>query len=313
MGVLNDKRCKNLMNDPSSDHNLSFLYIQTFILDKQKTNDTFFIGRLSGNEPNLCGKILSGQSITQHSYLLQNMLFGAGIQFKTKEDIKQYVKKYNQSVANCDLLGVWDGVMYTQAKEYYEFIEKTLQPGLEKKKICAHALEPYYFMDLPEYRFNEVFKNKRILIITSHEQTTNKQIDNIENIFISKSIFDKETTKFHVYKPPQQNGGNHDGQSWLVHFDIMKRELSELIREFDFDIALVSCGGFGMPVCDFIFSDLKKSVIYAGGSLQLWFGIMGSRWKNSPEISKHVNAYWRWPVEEDKPKRPELCEGNCYW
>ena len=64
---------------------------------------------------------------------------------------------------------------------------------------------------------------------------------------------------------------------------------------------------------DYIFSDLKTSAIYIGGSLQLFFGIMGGRWKNSPKIIEHVNNYWTYPLDEDKPKNPQLCEGNCYW
>ena len=37
----------------------SFLYLQNFILEKMKIDEPFFIGRLSGNECNLCGKVLT--------------------------------------------------------------------------------------------------------------------------------------------------------------------------------------------------------------------------------------------------------------
>ena len=60
-------------------------------------------------------------------------------------------------------------------------------------------------------------------------------------------------------------------------------------KTFDFDIAMVSCGGFGMILSDYIFSQLGKSVIYVGGCLQLFFGINGNRWKNHDKISKMIN------------------------
>ena len=288
----------------------SFLLMQDFILEKQQKNEPFFIGRLSGNEPSLCGKILSNQPLQNYTYLINNMLFVAGILFTHIDHYKQYVKLYTRSVSRCDLLGIWSESMYSQAKEYYGFIEK-VYPNL--KKICAQGLEPFYYMTNSQYCFDNIFKNKKVLIITSHEKTTNQQISNMQHIFQPNKIF-HETTKFYVYKPSQQNGGNHDNNPWTYHFEKMKEDLKNIKEQtFDFDIALVSCGGFGMLISDFIFSDLKTSAIYVGGSLQLFFGIMGSRWKNSPQIIEHVNNYWTHPLDEDKPKNPQLCEGSCYW
>ena len=97
----------------------------------------------------------------------------------------------------------------------------------------------------------------------------------------------------------------------------MKKELSELSQTFDFDIALVSCGGFGMILSDYIYSKMKKSVLYVGGGLQLYFGIKGNRWNSHPIISKLFNDKWTNVLEEDKPptlaKNPRLCENSCYW
>jgi len=45
-----------------------------------------------------------------------------------------------------------------------------------KSEICAHALEPYYFMDDDQYQFYNIFNNKKVLIITSHCETTKNQL-----------------------------------------------------------------------------------------------------------------------------------------
>ena len=154
----------------------SFIELQNHILECQNNNTNFFIGRLSGNEPSMVGKILTGNKIPD--YLINNMLYVAGIKFNNTDDIKKYVNIYNKSISKSTLLAVWDVMMYKQAEEYYNFIDK-MYPNI--KQITAHSLEPYYFMDYDEYKFYELFKNKKILIISSHKNTVENQIKNINN------------------------------------------------------------------------------------------------------------------------------------
>ncbi len=288
----------------------SFIYLQNFMLDKDSKQEKFFIGRLSGNEPNLCGRLLSKRNIPNH--LFQEMLGTAGIQFLGNEDLKSYVKQYTESCKNSSLLSVWSGGMYEQAKYFYNFLDK-IAPN--QKRICAQALEPFYFMQEDEYKMNEYFMNKKVLIISSHKETIESQLSIHSEIF-DKSIF-HETTEFYVYKPPQQNGGNHDTNSWIYHYEIIKKDIFKICDEFNFDIALVSCGGFGMITSNFIYKELNKNVMYIGGGLQLYFGIKGNRWINHPIISKMMTDKWCSVKEEDKPKslskNPRLCENSCYW
>jgi len=283
-----------------------FLELQNHIMDYEKNNKKFFIGRLSGNETSLAGKILSKRELSP--ILFDNMLNVAGIRFNNHDDIKKYVYEYNDAISKSTLLGVWDGQMYKQAEEYYHFINK-LYPNI--KQICAHSLEPYYFMDHKDYKFDELFKNKKILIISSHNNTIKNQLPNIDKLF-TKNIFHKEVT-FKIYKPPQQNAGNNDNNSWIFHCEKMKEDLQNIKNEFDFDIALVSAGGFGMIITNFIFNKLDASVIYVGGSLQLFFGINGRRWINNKVIIDNQNKYWTNVLREDMPCNPLICENSCYW
>ena len=104
------------LEEPFSDKQKldSFLYLQKYILEQSDKNNIFFIGRLSGNEPNLCGRILSGMELSEK--LLFEMLTTAGIQFTSNDDLKQYVKEYHNACINCSILSVWSGSMYMQAK-----------------------------------------------------------------------------------------------------------------------------------------------------------------------------------------------------
>ena len=283
-----------------------FIILQNHILYYNLNNKKFFIGRLSGNENALISKVLLKQPFPQ--YLINNMLYGAGIKFNDINDILKYTDLYNKSVKATTLLGVWDCNMYKQAEVHLNYL---LQMYPYIKQIAAHALEPYYYMSSIEYKFNELFKNKKVLIISSHKKTIENQIVNLDKLY-KKTIFDKTTT-IQVYKPVQQNAGSNDEYSWLFHFNKMKEDIKKIKEDFDFDIALVSAGGFGMILCEFIYSELNSSVMYIGGALQLFFGINGGRWVNNETIKNAQNKYWMNVLKEDLPKNPKLCENSCYW
>lgn len=284
-----------------------FLRLQKFILDKQKDGKPFFIGRLSGNETRFAGDIITGNPVSPD--LFRNMLYGAGISFIETLEIELYIRLYDNAVSKCHMIGTWDGNMRLQAANYYNHL---VSEHSHIPQIAAQALEPYYYMDSSHYQFPKIFENKRVLIITSHYETVKEQLEKRATLF-NKPLF-ADSTQFYVYKPPQQNGGSHDGQSWIIHSDEMKNDLRNIKNnKFDFDIALVSCGGFGMIISEFLFSELKSSVMYVGGALQIYFGIMGQRWTSNERIARHVNSEWVRPMDEDKPKHPNLCENNCYW
>ncbi len=61
--------------------------------------------------------------------------------------------------------------------------------------------------------------------------------------------------------------------------------------------------------------DLKKSVVYVGGALQLYFGVKGNRWKDVDYTDDWVfpKDHWVYPLETDVPLEPEICESACYW
>ena len=88
------------------------------------------------------------------------------------------------------------------------------------------------------------------------------------------------------------------------------------IERLDFDIALLGCGGYGLPLCNFIYKKMNKSAIYVGGGLQLLFGIMGNRWENIPMWKEIINKN---DTKFIRPSGTEICtnkervENACYW
>ena len=58
---------------------------------------------------------------------------------------------------------------------------------------------------------------------------------------------------------------------------------------------------------------MNTSVMYIGGALQLFFGIIGKRWFTNKDILKLMNDEWIRPLSDDKPANFIKVEKGCYW
>lgn len=290
------------------DHTIGFLYLQEYIAKNLAESRPIFVGRLSGNESRLAGLVVNKRLPEQS--LIYKMLTGAGIRLNNVTDMIDYVNIYNNAIMNSNCLGVWDGMMYKQAEEYYKYLDV----AYKKQCFMAQSLEPFYYMGDDKYRMNEVFTGKRIAIISSHKSSIEEQIRSGRYM----TVFDKpifgEGCEFTVIRPPVQLGDSSDGRSWKSHFNEFKENVKVIISGGNkYDLVLVSCGGFGMPICNFIYSELKTSVIYVGGSLQLFFGVKGKRWETNEKIKRHFREGWINVMDADIPEGKEKIEGGCYW
>jgi hypothetical protein len=82
------------------------------------------------------------------------------------------------------------------------------------------------------------------------------------------------------------------------------------------DVVILSCGVYGGFMSSFI-NQLGKDVFYVGGDLQIWFGIMGARWRNSVGRQQDFidsSEYWITKIPEDYVySNSSSIEGSCYW
>ena len=101
--------------------------------------------------------------------------------------------------------------------------------------------------------------------------------------------------------------GNEPDDHWLQTFNKLKKRVK---NQKEPGLWLVSCGCYGVPLCEDIKNNGKKA-IYVGGLLQLLFGLKGKRWDDRQELNSNYNKYWTYPTE--KPTNGELVEAGCYW
>ena len=82
--------------------------------------------------------------------------------------------------------------------------------------------------------------------------------------------------------------------------------------KIDFEIAIIGCGAYGMPLAAMLKQEGKK-VVHMGGVTQALFGIKGKRWVESRVDKVPFNDAWIYPDKDETPKDAQKVEGGCYW
>jgi hypothetical protein len=223
----------------------------------------------------------------------------SGFYFDSWIDIRNFVKLYLDALANTDILGAW-GVAFTwiESRQFKDNSKRLIPVG-----FTAPWIEPYSKNSVP---WCLSLSGKRVLVISGFSETFASQHKRISHIFIDVPYPKFELT---TIKAPLVSGlRDPSGKSWFELLDEMKEE----IQQIDFDIALIAAGAFSYPLADFVKTQGKIG-IHCGGGLQLFFGVMGNRWNNSPEVLKFVNEFWVRPSPQERPKTADSIEDACYW
>ena len=261
----------------------------------------FFIGRIAGIELQIAYSLLKRRPLDMLQEI-QSLENNAGIHVKNIDSLHNYVNKLVKSYEHCSAIAEWDikGDVFSKTGDGQLLIaERT--PTIPK--LNALSLEPYYVRD----SWMPALEGKKILIIHPFANTIKHQIAHVHKLFPGRHWFQHCT--FTHLSPPQTLAGNHQNIDWQNHLNAF---LDTLHTHTDFDVALVAAGGYGMLIADEIFM-MKKSVIYIGGALQLFFGIIGKRWFDNKEIMALVADDWVRPFPSDKPSNCVKVEKGCYW
>jgi len=164
-----------------------------------------------------------------------------------------------------------------------------------------------YVEDLAYYvtLINNIRTNN-IGIVSYFKKDIERQLPKMDWIHKKRPITNNYR-KWKIIKSENTIKGNEPkDKTWSdVYDDLLKRCL-----EADCDIYFLSCGCYGLPLCN----DLKKAgkkAYYVGGFLQLLFGLKGNRWKDRKVVTQYYNKHWRFP--EEKPKNCANVENGCYW
>ncbi len=152
-----------------------------------------------------------------------------------------------------------------------------------------------------------VLKGRKVLVITPFAELVEEQYARRNLIYSNDYLPEFELL---TYKAVQTIAGNRDSRfsNWFDALDYMASEVTKM----DFDIALVGCGAYSLPLCSAI-KKSHRSAIHMGGDVQLLFGIMGKRWEEDSFVQSKKNDYWVYPPKNEVPKNADKVEDACYW
>jgi len=209
--------------------------------------------------------------------------------------LNQFAGLYAEAIGQADLLGFWQ--TSHQARLLHD-----RYPGVPLTSLGA--LDPY----LDAQPWSQALEGLRVLVVHPFAATIAKQYHGQrEALFRDSRVLPRFDLQ--VLAPPQTLAPATAGfASWLEAFDAL--ETSVLSRAFD--LALLGCGAYGLPLAARIKAHGRQA-IHLGGSLQVLFGIRGRRWDQRPEFQALMTEAWVRPSSAETPESAGQVDGGCYW
>lgn len=204
---------------------------------------------------------------------------------------------YFDLLKESDLLAVWNN-------PHEDYMIRKYAPQTDVTVL--RALEPWY---TPAQPWTAALEGKKLLVIHPFTETIQKQYQKRELLFPGTQILPPLQELF-VVKAVQTMANERDDRfaTWFDALDYMVQQAMEL----DFDVAIIGCGAYGLPLAARLKQNGKQAV-HLGGATQLLFGIKGGRWDAHPIISKLYNEHWVRPDESETFQDAKNIEGGCYW
>ena len=224
-----------------------------------------------------------------------NIQYCSGFFPVNHSNLKKFYSLYKEDSKNMDMLVSWR-------------IEELLFKDWLKKKmhIRKTTLDQFYEHKNP---WTSVLKGKKVLVVHPFAETIEDQYNNKRALLFENENVLPEFASLQTVKAVQSIAGNPVGfDTWFDALDWMKSEIDKK----DFDIALIGCGAYALPLAAHV-KRLGKKAVHMGGILQFLFGIKSVAFDKDPHTSKYINEHFVYPSDADKPKNANVVEGGCYW
>ena len=297
---------------------------------------TFLIGRTGmGHESwTACLAVTNNWNTTYWPIIRRHLTYKNGVPTASTNDAMEFGRCYAAAVNASDLMVRWN------AKSVAEL--RTRNKGATRGGRCGGRwTDTFLKSDIllsqsghwPHRSFSEVvvqepyrldlnvtwlraLANRTVLIVHPFNASIHAQLARGPRAIWgdwAESLF-PEGMRLKIVVPPVSFAGADEFKNW-------RPSLKALIERVDaagqFDVALLACGGLGMPLAAYLRST-DRSSIYIGGSLQMWFGIIGNRWrswkKGNAFLSRVMNnSNWVAPLPSERPPGYKTEENSAYW
>ncbi len=285
------------------------------VLDKESSA---LIGRLGGTEARFLGEFEKLQRLKKIGIPIQlsskfsprwkkrksEIFSNAGFYSNSWGEIEKFSQLYADALSETDVLAAW-GVAFTWVEgKYLNWDNSKLIPvGHTAPWVDSYSENQHLN---PEAPWSIHLQGKKVLVISAFADSISKQHSRIGSVFPTT---DYPNFSLSVIKSPITAGQRDQaGKTWFELLDEMKHQIDVQ----DFDVALIAAGAYSYPLAAYV-KKIGKIGIHCGGGLQLFFGVMGNRWNNAPEVLKYWNGAWVRPAQDERPKTAEQIENACYW
>jgi hypothetical protein len=229
----------------------------------------------------------------------------SGVFPPTEEMSVKFAQRYLNDIPLIDILGSF---------QYYE----KFMP-LKKDIINVHLETLYpFFVNEP---WTKALEGKKVLVVHPFEDTIKLQYDKRKLLFENEYVLPE--FELITFKSIQSAAGIQTSyKDWFEALHFMEEKIAIL----DFDICLLGCGAYGMPLAAHV-KRIGKKAVHIGGGLQLLFGIKGKRWDEESmygswyqipglferKYCELFNSNWTRPLPIDKPNSANKIDNATYW
>ena len=236
--------------------------------------------------------------LNRDNSIYQQLYTNAGFYCKDKskeqEIYKMWKRLYVKAVMNSDLM------LDVFSCPSFQILGDLLNNLNIWKPSLAYIECPKWWIE------NIIMEHKGTIGIVSYfKEDIESQLTKMDKIWPDKKI----KNKFVVVKSLNTIQGNEPDEfnDWLEVFNDLQKRVK---KEKEPTLWLLSCGCYGLALCDAIKQNGGKA-IYVGGLLQTIFGLKGKRWDNRREVNRWYNKHWKYP--SIKPNNAQQVENSCYW
>ncbi len=230
--------------------------------------------------------------------LIQSASFAAGIAASDSKALDRFASIYLASLPFADIIGVW------RVKGMNRLVDRLSDPSAVYTQLAD--LEPWSAQAAGTRPWTQALAGKTVLVVHPFVSSIQAQYERRCRI---KTVCDilPDFTLINI-EPPITFAASPNASSWERNL----QSLMEKVARNRFDVALIGCGAYGLPLGAFV-KQLGRIAIHLGGATQLLFGIRGNRWDQMPDYVRLMDDSWVRPLATERPPEADQIEQACYW
>lgn len=165
-------------------------------------------------------------------------------------------------------------------KEWYRsLINRILAPNQALRCYPYQFVEKMVFDEHTLFRvFSQALAGRTVLVVSPFAESIAANFDRRHTFFRKNYVYPE--FELRLVNTPITYAGLpaelYPDEDWFATLESLRKAVSGCT----FDVALLGCGSYAMPLGLHIERVLCRKAVYVGGVLQLYFGIMGRRYQN---------------------------------